>query len=112
MAAFDREFITGAAGLVILTLLAEREMYGYEIATQATRRSARIFELKEGTVYPALHQTERAGLLKATWRESDAGRRRKYYGLTAKGRRQAESKRRQWVSLAAAMRGILGSGRA
>lgn len=112
MAPFDREFITGAAGVVILTLLAEREMYGYELVTEAARRSARIFELKEGTVYPALHQMERAGLLKATWRESDAGRPRKYYGLTAKGRRQAESKRRQWTSLAAAMRAILGSGRA
>lgn len=105
---FDRELITGAGAVVILTLLAEREMYGYEIAAEAARRSARIFELKEGTVYPALHQMERAGLLRATWRQSGAGRPRKYYGLTAKGRRRAESKRRQWASLAAAMRAILG----
>ncbi|HTM23678.1 MAG TPA: helix-turn-helix transcriptional regulator [Vicinamibacterales bacterium] len=109
MVTFDREFVTGAAAVVILTLLAEREMYGYEIVAEASRRSARIFELKEGTVYPALHQMERAGLLKATWRESDAGRSRKYYGLTAKGRRQAVSKRRQWASLAAAMRAIIGA---
>jgi PadR family transcriptional regulator len=109
MTTFDREFVTGAAAVVILALLAEREMYGYEIVAEAARRSARIFELKEGTVYPALHQMERAGLLKATWRQSDAGRPRKYYGLTAKGRRQAESKRRQWASLAAAMRAILGT---
>ena len=109
MATFDREFVTGAVTVVILTLLTEREMYGYEIVAEATRRSARVFELKEGTVYPALHQMEGAGLLKATWRESDAGRPRKYYGLTAKGRRQAHSKRRQWTTLAAAMRAILGT---
>jgi PadR family transcriptional regulator PadR len=109
MAPFDREFVTGAVTVVILTLLAEREMYGYEIVAEATRRSARVFELKEGTVYPALHQMERAGLLRAAWRESDAGRPRKYYALTAKGRRQAASKRRQWTSLAAAMRAILGT---
>jgi PadR family transcriptional regulator PadR len=55
---------------------------------------------------------ERAGLLKASWRESAAGRARKYYGLTAKGRRQAASKRRQWASISAAMRAILGPSRA
>jgi PadR family transcriptional regulator PadR len=64
--------------------------------------------MKEGTLYPALHQMERAGLLKSEWRESDAGRARKYYTLTAKGRRQADSKRKQWESISAAMRTILG----
>jgi PadR family transcriptional regulator PadR len=105
---YDREFLTGTVGVVILSLLAERAMYGYEILQQAELRSARMFQLKEGTVYPALHQMERAGLLDATWRESEAGRARKYYSLTAKGRRQAESKRRQWASISAAMRAILG----
>jgi PadR family transcriptional regulator PadR len=51
---------------------------------------------------------ERAGLLKAEWREGETGRARKYYSLTAKGRRQAESKRRQWDAISAAMRTILG----
>jgi PadR family transcriptional regulator PadR len=54
----------------------------------------------------------RAGLVKAVWRESPAGRPRKYYSLTAKGRRQGESKRRQWASLATAMRAILGDAHA
>ena len=55
---------------------------------------------------------ERSGLVKATWRESAAGRARKYYSLTAKGRRRAESKRRQWASISAAMRAILGDAHA
>ena len=104
---YDREFLTGTVGVLILNLLAERAMYGYEIVQEAELRSARTFQLKEGTVYPALHQMERAGLLKATWRESAAGRARKYYSLTAKGRRRAASKRRQWISISAAMRAIL-----
>ena len=54
---------------------------------------------------------ERAGLLKARWRDSDAGRSRKYYSLTAAGRRRADSKRRQWTSLSAAMKAILGTPR-
>ena len=105
---YDREFLTGTVGVVILSLLTERAMYGYEILQEAELRSARTFQLKEGTLYPALHQMERAGLLEATWRESAAGRARKYYNLTAKGRRKAESKRRQWASISAAMRAILG----
>lgn len=105
---FDREFLTGSVGVLILGLLAERAMYAYEMLQEAERRSAGTFRLKEGTIYPALHQMERAGLLQATWRESAEGRSRKYYALTAKGRRHARSKRRQWDSLLTAMRAILG----
>jgi transcriptional regulator len=105
---YDREFLTGTVGVLILSLLGERPMYGYEILREAERRSARQFLMKEGTLYPALHQMERAGLLRSEWRESDAGRARKYYSLTAKGRRRAESKRKQWDAITAAMRTILG----
>jgi PadR family transcriptional regulator, regulatory protein PadR len=109
---YDREFLTGVVGVLILGLLSERAMYGYEILQEAERRSDHTFQLKEGTLYPALHQMERSGLLKATWRESEAGRPRKYYSLTAKGRRQAESKRQQWAGISAAMRAILGDSHA
>jgi len=109
---YDREFLTGTVGMLILGLLAERPMYGYEMLQEAERRSARTFQLKEGTLYPALRQMERAGLLKATWRESAAGRARKYYNLTPKGRRRAQSKRRQWAGILAAMRAILGEAHA
>ena len=105
---YDREFLTGTVGVLILSFLSEREMYGYEILQEAERRSDRTFQLKEGTLYPALHQMERAGLLKAKWRDSPAGRARKYYSLTATGRRRAQSKRRQWASISTAMRAILG----
>ena len=109
---YDREFLMSTVGVLILTLLSERAMYGYEMVQEADRRSNQTFQLKEGTVYPALHQMARAGLLKAEWRHSESGRPRKYYSLTAKGRRQATSKRRQWTSIAAAMRAILGDGHA
>jgi PadR family transcriptional regulator len=105
---FDREFVTGTISVLILSFLSERPMYGYEMLQEAERRSAQAFHLKEGTLYPALRQMERAGLVKADWRESDAGRPRKYYRLTAKGRREAASKRRQWAGISTAMRAILG----
>jgi PadR family transcriptional regulator PadR len=105
---YDREFLTSTVGVLIQSLLRERPMYGYEILREAERRSARQFLMKEGTLYPALHHMERAGLLRSEWRESEAGRQRKYYALTAKGRRRAESKRKQWDAITAAMRTILG----
>jgi PadR family transcriptional regulator PadR len=105
---FDREFLTGTVTVLILSLLSEREMYGYEILQEAERRSAREFQLKEGTLYPALHNLEHSGLLKAVWRAGESGPRRKYYSLTAKGRRHAQSKRRQFEMLSALMRTILG----
>ena len=108
---YDREFLTGTVGVLILSLLGERPTYGYEILQEAERRSASQFQMKEGTLYPALHQMERAGLLTAEWREGETGRARKYYSLTAKGRRHAESKRRQWEAISAAMRAILGEAR-
>ena len=109
---YDREFLTGTVGVLILSLLSERAMYAYEILQEADRRSARQFQMKEGTIYPALHQMERSGFLKAEWRESESGRARKYYSLTGKGRRHASSKRRQWDAISAAMRAILGDARA
>jgi len=105
---FDREFLTGNMGTLILALLTERAMYGYEILQEAERRSASLLRMKEGTLYPALHQMERSGLLHAEWRQGETGRPRKYYGLTAKGRRVAQSKRAQWQSMSAAMHAILG----
>ena len=74
---YDREFLTGTVGVLILSLLAEREMYRYEIVQEAERRSSQTLQLKEGTVYPALHQMERDGLLKGIWRDGPTGRARK-----------------------------------
>src|SRR5689334_83730 len=103
---YDRDFLTGTVTVLILSFLSERAMYGYEMLQEAEQRSAQMFQLKEGTLYPALRQMERGGLLKAVWRESAAGRPRKYYSLTEKGRRVAASKRRQWADISTAMRAM------
>ena len=73
---YDREFLTGTVGVLIMSLLNEREMYGYELLREAERRSSSAFQLKEGTLYPALHHMERSGLLKGRWRDSETGRSR------------------------------------
>jgi len=103
----DRELLKGSINLLIFRLLSQRDMYGYEIIQEASRRSENAFQFKEGTLYPALHQLQRQGYLRSEWRTGDNGRRRKYYSLTAKGRKQAEERRRLWQSFTAAINAVL-----
>ena len=105
----DREFLKGSVSLLLLNLLSRGPMYGYEILQDAARRSANAFEFKEGTLYPALHQLEKKGLIEAEWRTGDNGRERKYYSLTAKGRKAERDYERQWQHLTGAVNAVLGS---
>src|SRR5215467_16406184 len=104
---FDRELLKGSIALLILKLLSERDMYGYEIIQEAARRSSDVFQFKEGTLYPALHQLHRRGYLRSDWRQGENGRDRKYYGLTAKGRKAAEERRRSWTDFSNAVNAVL-----
>ena len=103
----DKELLKGSISLLILKLLSVREMYGYEIIREASRRSDRTFEFKEGTLYPALHQLERAGYLRADWRTGENGRRRKYYSLTPRGQKMAEKRERGWTTFTRAVNAVL-----
>jgi PadR family transcriptional regulator PadR len=78
----ERDFRRGSARVLILTLLAEKPMYGYEIAKELKRRSEGYFVFKEGTLYPALHGMEKEGLLTSEWQVVEKGPSRKYYHLT------------------------------
>lgn len=105
----DRELLKGSISLLLLNLLSRGEMYGYEILHAAAARSASAFEFKEGTLYPALHQLEKKGLVKSRWRTGDNGRERKYYSLTGRGRKAAEEYEKQWRHLTMAVNAVLGS---
>lgn len=105
----DRELLKGSVSLLLLNLLSRGDMYGYEILQEASRRSAHTFEFKEGTLYPALHQLEKRGLVQSQWRTGDNGRERKYYSLTAKGRKAAREYEKQWQHLAGVVSAVLGS---
>jgi len=105
----DREFLKGSISLLLLNLLSRGELYGYEILQEASRRSARAFQFKEGTLYPALHQLEKKGHIRSEWRTAENGRERKYYSLTAKGRKAAAAYEKQWQHLTGAVAAILES---
>ena len=85
----------GSTEILILSLLVERPMYGYEISQQLEQRSGGYFEMKEGLLYPTLHRMQQDGWLSAEWRTVD-GRRRKYYTLTAAGREVLGKQASEW----------------
>ena len=74
------------AETIILKLLAERPMYGYEIIRVVLERTGGAFEWKEGTLYPCLHRLEQSGLIVSSWNLTDNAKPRKYYALSQKGR--------------------------
>jgi PadR family transcriptional regulator PadR len=105
----DTQFLKGSISLLLLHLLSRGELYGYEILQEASRRSANAFDLKEGTIYPALHQLEKKGQIKSEWRTAENSRSRKYYSLTPKGKKTVVAYERQWQHLTGAMAAILES---
>jgi PadR family transcriptional regulator PadR len=90
MPAIGGDIVKGNTLTLILNLLREGPTYGFEIAREIERRSEGTLRFREGLLYPALHQLEREGLVESEWRVSSQGPRRKYYRLTAKGKREAE----------------------
>src|SRR5580658_3976429 len=105
------QFLKGCARTLVLQLLAERPMYGYELAAELDKRSAGIFALGQGTLYPLLYSLETQGLIRVTREElsADQGRKRRYYGLTPRGRATLENNIITWRQIAKGMRLVLDS---
>jgi PadR family transcriptional regulator PadR len=102
-----RELMKGSVDSLLLCLLGQEPMYGYQIIKELEDRSQGYFRYKEGTLYPALHRLEKAGLLSAHWQNTAGGRQRRYYHLTEKGRRILVEKRSQWTDFLVAMNAII-----
>jgi len=83
-------------------------MYGFELAEHLESGTAGVLDLKEGTLYPALHRLEADGLVESFWQNSPSGPRRRYYKLTSLGRSALEQRRAEWTKLTEAVNGALG----
>jgi PadR family transcriptional regulator PadR len=99
----DRELMRGAGPMALLRLLESRPMYGYELVEALAAVRDGVLDMGQSTLYPMLYNLESKKLLAASWQTADSGRRRKYYRITAKGRRWLESQKRQWQDLMGAM---------
>lgn len=87
---------TGSTAVMVLRLLADRPMYGYQIVKELQSRSEGYFDLEQGTLYPALHRLEKDGLVRSEWEVIADGPSRKYYHITPAGRAELDKSARQW----------------
>ena len=97
----------GSTDFVILSLLARRAMYGYEISQQLEHSGNGFFEMKEGLLYPALHRMQEKGWVSTDWQVVD-GRRRKYYTLTRLGREVLGEQAAEWKAFLEQLHALLG----
>jgi PadR family transcriptional regulator PadR len=100
------ETLKGHLDSLILAVVAAGPAHGYAIIEELKLRSSGTFALPEGTVYPALHRLERAGLLASGWSNA-SGRKRRLYKLTARGRRRLDTSKREWSDFASAVDAVL-----
>ncbi|MGL4634868.1 MAG: PadR family transcriptional regulator [Beijerinckiaceae bacterium] len=102
------EMLKGHLDAIILSALDAGEAHGYAIIETIRQQSEGTFDLAEGTVYPALHRLELAGLLESQWTMPEAGRRRRMYSLTPSGRASLATRRKNWLDFSRAINGFLG----
>jgi PadR family transcriptional regulator, regulatory protein PadR len=101
------ELLKAMLDMLILKLAALRPIDGYGIAQRIQQISRELFQLQQGSLYPALHRLEDRGWLKAEWKATETGRDGKFYSLTRKGRRQLQSEAKNWEKLTGAVALIL-----
>ncbi len=92
----DKSLLSGSTTLLVLKMLSEGEMYGYEMIQALAKRSDDTFKLKEGTLYPILHELETRGCVESRVQQTPAGRPRKYYSITDKGTTLLRDKTAEW----------------
>ena len=107
--AVDKALLSGSSTLLILKLLSEKDMYGYEMIDTLRKRSQNVFELKAGTLYPLLHGLEEKGMLKV-YEQEYLGKTRKYYSITKEGRKLLKSKTEEWNEYSGAIVSVLAYG--
>ena len=88
--------LKGSSASLLLCLLEQQPMYGYQIIKELEARSQGYFKFKEGTLYPALHRLEKTGLITGKWQMLPNGRQRRYYHITAKGHSKLATEKIKW----------------
>lgn len=109
MSPADRvELVKGTLDLLILRILELQPLHGVAIADRIQQVTSGVFQVKPGSLFPALHRLEQEGWIDGAWTESDEGRRVKSYTLTPAGRRQLRTEKAHWRRVSLAMGQVLG----
>lgn len=109
MKRLTKQTLDGNVETLVLAVLEAGPSYGYKIVKELNERSEGILRLGEGTIYPVLHRLEEKKVVSARWRLAENGRERKYYRLTAKGRRALAANYQQWRMLSGVFKKMFGS---
>lgn len=92
----DRELLKGSTPLLLLSLLSDGPMYGYQIIDHVRKRTDGTYTLKEGALYPALHKLEAAEFIQSYWETQPNGRDRRYYAILPAGEAFLAAKKQEW----------------
>jgi PadR family transcriptional regulator PadR len=95
----SKALVAASTKPVILSILLAGESYGYQIIQKVKNLSGGRVDWADGMLYPVLHRLEKDGLIRSRWKVSEEGRLRKYYVVTALGRKELESEKSQWQSV-------------
>lgn len=106
----NKSLLTGSTTLLILKLLDDKDMYGYQMIEELTKRSDNTFSLKAGTLYPLLHSLEEQGIVISYDENVDSARIRKYYRITKKGEKMLNEKKEEWENYSSAVNRVLKGG--
>lgn len=101
------DLVQGTLDMLILQTLSRKTMHGYAIAVAIEQRSDDVLRVEEGSLYPALHRLELAGLLESEWKLSDSNRRAKFYKLTPQGRKHLTQESAKWTRLTGAIARVM-----
>src|SRR5258708_29969368 len=107
MLGMEGEMLKGHLDMIVLAALSAGPAHGYAVIEEIRRKSGRAFYLPEGTIYPALHRLEQAGLLTSRWVTAESGRRRRVYALTRRGDRALAERPAVWRQFSDAIGGLL-----
>ena len=95
----DKELMKGSIDILLLSQIAQKDMYGFEIVKNLQSKSNNLYKMSEGTLYPALQRLEQKKYLKSYWGDSETGGRRKYYSITELGKKELAKKIEEWNRL-------------
>ncbi|MDE7268111.1 MAG: PadR family transcriptional regulator [Lachnospiraceae bacterium] len=104
--AIDKSLISGSTSMLILRLLEDKDMYGYEMIENLEKKSNNVFTLKAGTLYPLLHSLEEKDYL-TSYEDEVNGKVRKYYSITKNGKKYLKSKKEEWNEYQTAVLNVL-----
>ena len=103
----NKELLKGSTNMLVLSILQEQNMYGYQMIKELKAKSQNVFEFQEGTLYPILHSLEEKNYITSYWDESGA-KKRKYYSITKEGKKHLKEKKEEWKTFYTGVNQVVG----